>query len=125
MDSNSNSDTDTESSSDDDFPLNKKIKSNWKIEQTNKKEYIYEIFKHLELDYSKLIGHPTNIVTYNINDDYIFPFIQFLLVKQDDKLLFNKIKLSLNYKKDICNLLLEDESNIKIKGYVKFDKEYY
>ena len=125
MDSNENSDIDTESSSDDDFPLNNKIKSNWKMEQTNKQEYIHEIFKHLDLDYSKIIGHSVNIVAYNINDDYIFPFIQFLLVKQDDKLLFNTIKLTLNYKKDICNLLLENETNIRIKGHTSFDNKYY
>lgn len=128
MDSNSNtnSDIDTESSSDDDFSgNNNNIKSIFKIDQTNKQDYVHEIFKHLDLNYSKIIGHPTNIVIYNISHDYVFPFIQFLLVKQDDKLLFNNIKLSLNYKKDICNLLLEDESNIRIKGYTSFDKEYY
>lgn len=118
-----NSDSDT--SSEDDFPMFNVIKPYLKKEKVDSKEYVHELFKHLSQDYSVIADKQVNIVFYNINDNNIFPFIKFLLVKQEDTLDFYRTKLSSQIKKDISNILFKDESEIRVKGYVAYKDQYY
>ena len=129
MNSKVNSDIDSDSSSDDDFPIDDKLRpdpiSLLGADKPVKQEYVYEIFKYLETDYTKLIGKFVNIVIYNINYDISLPFIQFLLVKVRDRLSFYNLKLRPQIKNDISILILQNENNIKIKGYTEHNKQYY
>lgn len=120
-----NSGSDTESSSEDEFIIRNLTKSSYLTEITVKKEYVHEIFKHLYQDYSVIAEKVVNVVFFNINNDNITPFIRFLLVKQEDTLSFYKTKLSLEIKKVVANLLLKDESAIRLKGYTAYNKNIY
>jgi hypothetical protein len=123
LDSSSSSDSDSDSDSDNEFPINSKL--NKIVIQINNKDYVHEIFKHLDTNDSFLFEKSAVLVVYNINVEGRFPFIQFMFQKTNNLLSFPTIQLTNKIKKDVALKIGSSESNLKCKGYTTYSGTHY
>ena len=113
----------SDSDSDNEFPINSKL--NKIVIQINNKDYVHEIFKHLDTNDSFLFGKSVVLVVYNINVEGRFPFIQFMFQKTNNLLSFPTIQLTNKIKKDVALNIGSAESNLKCKGYTTYSRTHY